>query len=164
MARAKQLSTFDKVMKYGLDSEVIQAIQAYVVSGKPPSTADRTLMEFYLRSRSTVEDEWRQYDAVLISGATGRTVSARLYEWLTFKLPGGSYTPDFVYVMDNGMIVCVEVKGSKRQTNYRDARAKLRAAASLNPWFLFYEALKERNWSLEHIKPDPDFIKSLILL
>ena len=81
------------------------------------------------------------------------------YEWVSFHLPGGSYTPDFMYVLQTGRIVFLEIKGSKRQANYRDARSKLRGAATLNPWFMFCECRIDKNsWVLERIKPDGTWI------
>ena len=58
------------------------------------------------------------------------------YEPMRFKIPGGHYTPDFELVLPD-RDVFIEVKGSKHQKNYRDARSKLRAAAEMYP---------ERTW------------------
>jgi len=77
------------------------------------------------------------------------------YEWISFHLPGGLYTPDFLYVLQTGRLVFLETKGSRKQANYRDARSKLRGAATLNPWFWFYECrITKTSWVLEKIKPD----------
>ena len=60
------------------------------------------------------------------------------YEPMTFAIPGGRYTPDFELILPD-RDVFVEVKGSKRQKNYRDARSKLRAAAETYPERCWYE-------------------------
>jgi hypothetical protein len=77
------------------------------------------------------------------------------YEPETFNLPGGSYTPDFRHITASGLVIFVEVKATKRQKNYRDARSKLRAAAALNPMYLWYEArLGKDTWEIERIEGD----------
>jgi len=89
-------------------------------------------------------------------------VATMLYEWQSFKLPGASYTPDFLCIMQSGTLVYIEVKESKFQGSYRDSRSKLRAAAALNPWFYFVMAVWKKgtraaplgSWIIEHIEPD----------
>ena len=93
----------------------------------------------------------------------GVFIEAMVYEWLTFNLPGGKYTPDFGLICTDNSWIFVEVKQetvSKRSgrvfrgQSYRDSRSKLRAAASLNPWCKFYMAAYSRGgWRLEYIEP-----------
>lgn len=87
----------------------------------------------------------------------GLRVESMQYEPFSINLPGGSYTPDFLVVLDNGMMVLVEVKMSKKARGYRDTRSKLRAAAAMYPWFIWIEARwsgrREDSWTIEHIDP-----------
>ena len=81
-------------------------------------------------------------------------VSATLYEWVTFRLPGGTYTPDFMVILSDGRLVFIEVKESAYAKGYRDSRSKLRSAAALNPWFYFVMAVygrKGNSWRMEVI-------------
>ena len=91
----------------------------------------------------------------------GVNLDALMYEWVTFNLPGEKYTPDFMAIFSNGKTCFIEVKQEaitkkgKRYfagKSYRDSRSKLRAAASLNPWWDFYMAVYNNGgWRLEKI-------------
>lgn len=111
-------------------------------------------------SQNQAEDVWLVNDHVnFIKAHLGQDVIFWGYEWVSFHLPGGSYTPDFLYLLGSGQQVYVEIKGSRKQANYRDARSKLRGAATLNPWFWFYEARLARNaWEFERVPPDPAWL------
>jgi hypothetical protein len=104
--------------------------------------------------RSGTEEEW-------FSSGHSRYIEAHFqspviwwgYEWMSFNVPGGSYTPDYAYILKSSQMIFVEVKGSRAQANYRDARSKLRGAASLNPWFTFCEVrITKKAWEFEIIK------------
>jgi hypothetical protein len=84
---------------------------------------------------------WSQYGDLLIADELGQRVMLSQYQPVTFHLPGGRYTPDFLHILADGRLVFVEIKGSTHQRNYRDARSKLRAAAELYAWTTFYEAI-----------------------
>ena len=76
-----------------------------------------------------------------------------VYEPITFNLAGNKYTPDFMHLTDRGEVVFVEIKGSKRQRGYRDARSKLRLAKATHPWFTFVECIgRSDNWTVEIIE------------
>ena len=75
----------------------------------------------------------------IIEGATGQAVVLTMYEPVTFHIPGSNYTPDFLHILADGEQCFVEVKGSKAQRGYRDARAKLRAAADVFPFYSWFE-------------------------
>ena len=92
------------------------------------------------RYDSDSEEWWASYGALLLGDEAGSPVALTQYHALTLHLPGGSYTPDFLHILADGRLVVVEVKGSQKQRGYRDARAKLRAAADLYRWATFYEA------------------------
>ena len=100
--------------------------------------------------RSGVEREWSTVGSLLLEDELGTSVALTLYEPFVVNLPGGRFTPDFLHILDDGRLVFCEVKVSKRQKNYRDARSKLRAAACLHPWALWLEARRPRgNWEIE---------------
>ena len=99
------------------------------------------------------EEAWAGYGSMVLLGELGQHTAVMLYEPMSFRLPGGSYLPDFMHLLEDGRIVYVEIKGSKHQKGYRDARSKLRAAAELHPWFTWIEARQERgSWIVEVIK------------
>lgn len=101
--------------------------------------------------RSTTEQRWAIQGRAIMGALIGQPVHIELYEPVTLKLPGGSYTPDFLYVFDDGLTAFVEVKGSTKQRGYRDARAKLRAAAELYAIWDFYEVRPGATWTVEKI-------------
>jgi hypothetical protein len=112
--------------------------------------------------RSTLEAEWAAVGPAVIAETTGQPVAFTLYEPLTFHLPGGSYTPDFLHILQDGEQCFVEVKAliigkngennSRSQRGYRDARAKLRAAADVYPFYTWFEVrIARHTYDLERI-------------
>ena len=95
--------------------------------------------------RSKTETAWSKVGAVYIADEFDARVVWEGYETVRLSLPGGVYTPDFHYILDNGQTVFVEIKGSKKQKGYRDARSKLRAAAAVYPFWTFCEAVGGRS-------------------
>lgn len=124
----------------------------------------RTL-SFFVPATSRAERLWETNGKELIQDLYSEKIIFTGREWLSFSLPGSSYTADYYYLLDNGKWVIVEIKASKCQAGYRDARTKLRCAASLNPWFDFYEAmLKGAGFEIEKIQPEASLINHLIEL
>lgn len=88
---------------------------------------------------------WQVGQAVLegLAEFQGAEVTEMTYEALTFDIAGTNYTEDFYVKMrlKDGpwFLVCVEVKGSKKQRGYRETKAKLTSASSLYPEFIFVE-------------------------
>jgi|GEM_PF-5088163 len=101
------------------------------------------------RYKSSTEEKFALFGAVILQEALDTEVVAIFYEPVRWKIPGGHYTPDWLCLLETGMVVFVEVKGSKRQKGYRDARSKLRAAAAMYPWFTWCEAVEEDGWLVE---------------
>ena len=92
--------------------------------------------------RSESERLWGDmYGQIYIQDVFGHPVLQQNYEPITFSIPGGVYTPDFLYILNNGNMLFVEIKGSKEQKNYRDARSKLRACAEVYYWAYWMEAV-----------------------
>lgn len=104
---------------------------------------------------SRSEAWWHEYGTLILADHLQVGIVLMQYHPVTFSLPGGTYTPDFLHVTADGHIIIVEIKGSKRQHNYRDARSKLRAAADLYRWATFFEAIVSGGVcsSLEEIVP-----------
>lgn len=79
-----------------------------------------------------------------------------LFEGITFHVPSGRYTPDWVYFA-HGQTICVEVKGSYRLGSQSGASAKFKEAVSLFPGITFVWAKLEKDgtWNIETIPPRP---------
>jgi len=156
----------DTVVEFGLDDSFLGVIQSYLTNGDnvpPLSKALHDRLSFFLAARSNAEVRWNQASRAIILATLGSEVYFDGYEWMTFKVPGGSYTPDRSCLLKDGRWIFIEIKGSKKQINYRDARSKLRSAAALNPWFTFYEAIVDRfGITLEEIKPEIGYVNDLI--
>jgi hypothetical protein len=160
-AQAEKRDPLTHILDYGtIKDDLLRSIQGYTLPAESAS-----LLKFCAVGRSQAESKWLRDRAHshMIEDAIGGRVKIVLYEWMSFKLPGLTYTPDYDYILDNGRIAFVEIKGSTRQTNYRDARTHLRVAASLNPWFTFFEAIDNHGaFELELIKPDAEFMHDMI--
>lgn len=140
------------------------------------------------------ERDWVQSGHLLLVEEYGEDwyIEAILYEPITFRLPGATYTPDFLVCLLHGTLagvrksVFVETKEEyaytkrtvkddgtlqartvrHRQQSYRDSRSKLRAAASVNPWYDFWMATRDAKthaWNLEKIE-QPDYWDTAVFL
>jgi hypothetical protein len=107
----------------------------------PEIIAEANLLDLYPKFRSKAEERWYFASHIYLYDLFPVPSLRIFYEPVTFNIPGGKYTPDFMHIQADRQIVFVEVKGSKKQKNYRDARSKLRAAAAIHPYFTFVEAL-----------------------
>ena len=101
--------------------------------------------------KSNCERRFADLGPTLLGAHFGAECLVLLYEPLRFKIPGGSYTPDWLCLLADGRIILVETKGSKRQRNYRDARSKLRAAAEVYSWWTFVEVVEANGWTVEEL-------------
>lgn len=107
----------------------------------PPLIARADVDRLSVKYDSRLEEEWASSGPLWMSAELKRRIVVTYYHPLTFHLGGQNYTPDFLHIADDGRMVFVECKGSRKQKGYRDARAKLRVAAAQYPCFTFYEAL-----------------------
>jgi len=154
-------------MNYDLtdDNETLNAL-SWAQDWTPPhfTFSDNVIKTFAQTTKSKAERTWGQVGRHIIADEYEAEVLAELYEYWTFRIPGGKYTADFYYILESGRVVIVEVKGSRKQKNYRDARSKLRAAAAMNPWFTFVEAMamKGGGFQLQEIKPDGSLLSVFI--
>ena len=113
------------------------------------ATADvTTLIPVY---KSHCERRFAGLGATLLGAHFGAECLRFDYEPLRFKVPGGFYTTDWLALLADGRVVFVEVKGSKKQKGYRDARSKLRAAAEIYCWWTWVEVVEQDGWTVEVI-------------
>lgn len=115
---------------------------------------------------SRPEKEFNDTGHFLLNDYVAASLSALIYEPITFNIPGGKYTPDFFALFDDGTVAFIEVKqeavakSGRRyyagRSSYRDSRSKLRASAETNPWFKFFMAVyngRDGSWRIEPIVP-----------
>lgn len=159
---AHRPSPVELAEKYGLsDSSLLDLCN---LDGHVPEPAK--VVDFFLQAKTPYERKAFEFLKPALELETSRKIVFAGYEWVTFSLPGGNYKPDWSFLLDNGRWARVEIKASKMQPGYKDARSKLRAAAALNPWDLFYEfrmrtKAEGGGWFLEFIKPDLAWVSSL---
>lgn len=104
--------------------------------------------------KSTTEERWREDDGIpALEKTMGSKVAWCGHEIFKFKLGKPIYTPDFIHIMEDGRVVVVEVKASRKQRGYRTSRDKLRTAAGLYPFFVWLLAVGKKNgpWDIEFI-------------
>jgi hypothetical protein len=109
--------------------------------------------------KSNTEADFYQYGRFSLAEAYGSEPVCLLYEWMSFNLPAAVYTPDFAALLEDGRMVFVEVKASKKQRHYLTGRYKMRIVSSLNPFFEFCIAIpmeRSRNalWEIDRIPAD----------
>jgi len=147
----------------GVDVSPMKDLAHALVTGGRVSGKSREFLSFVMAGRSGAEMQWRSVGGAILETEVGSSVVWVGYEWITFRVPAGKYTPDFMYIFENGEIAFVEVKGTKKQRGYVSTRQKLRAVATLNPWFRFFEAVGGRMaWEVERIKPEVGFLQNII--
>lgn len=150
--------------KFGLTDTQLLSLCKYVDDKAGPNP--NKIVSFFLDARTPYEAKALQFLKPAIEEETKKLIHFAGYEWVTFSLPGGSYTPDWSFLMDDNTWVRVEVKASRMQPGYKDARSRLRATASLNPWDAFYEfrmntKAEGGGWALEKIRPDGMWLAQL---
>lgn len=91
--------------------------------------------------KSAHEGAFAQVAHALLADEFGLAVERLDYEPVTWNLPGNKYTPDFCALFIDGSVMFIEVKGSRKQRGYRDARSKLREAAAMYPEYTWVEAI-----------------------
>lgn len=157
--RPRRAKKADLVSAYGLtDTSLLRLLEGgFGRSNVNPGT----VVDFFLTARSREEARAADDLPALIEQETGGEIVFAGYEWVSFKLPGSSYTPDWNYLLSDGRWVRVEVKGSRYQAGYQASVARLRAAAALNPWDAFY--LYEAGRPLRRVDVDGDWLATLLL-
>ena len=92
--------------------------------------------------KSKTEEQWAQLGDAILADELGVPVAVQYYEPVAFYIPSGRYKPDFAHFLEDGRIVFVEVKASKKQKGYRSSRQKLRETANVYPMFTWVMAVK----------------------
>lgn len=106
--------------------------------------------------QSKTEEAFFNNGRIFIEEAYDTRVIGMFYEWISFNLPSSVYTPDFMVLLENGLLLFTEVKGSKKQRHYQQSRYKVRIAASLNPFFRFAMATPvDKHYSIWEIDKIP---------
>lgn len=124
----------------------------------PLRQAVRGMADFLLKAESREEIRWLLEGVPVLERHFEKKVELDRSKAVSFKLPGGIYTPDFFYILEDGRRIHIEVKGSKFQPNYRDARSKIRTAATLYWFDTFCEArIEEKQWVIEIIEIDEEY-------
>lgn len=162
MARVKKKLT-DLIDNYGFSTAAIERIKKF----SPPSTKTQLSLvlkgfaKFLLKAKSSYEKRWLQFDKVVIEDYYETKVQIIRPKPLSFHLPANVYTPDFMYILDNGDTLYIEVKGSEFQHGYRDSVAKLRMTATLFYFWKFAIAMPDKNgkngWKIIPIEPDEEY-------
>jgi len=99
--------------------------------------------------KSGSEEKFALTGRAILGDAFGVPVLAMWYEPCKWKIPGGHYTPDWMAVLDTGQVLFVEIKGSRKQKGYRDARSKLRAASEIYSIYTWCEVVEQDGWRVE---------------
>jgi len=93
--------------------------------------------------RSKVEEAWADIGAIYIAAEFDARVVWQMYEPATLTLsfkPRATYMPDFLYILETGQVVFVEVKSRKGGRGYTATRSRIRIAADRFPFFTFVQA------------------------
>lgn len=104
-------------------------------------TAIADVSQLYPKYKSKAEERWSAFGSHHLFVLLGHLTYIQHYEPVTFNLPGGKYTPDWLHILENGQVVIVENKGSKKQKGYPAARIRLIQAATIHFYFTFVEAV-----------------------
>lgn len=163
--RMVRKKTADLVNSYGFSVDAIRIMQD-ITPTLSMSKVTEAWARYLLNAESLEEQRWKVMGTPLLEEYFGglRVVICKP-KAVSYQLPGGRYTTDFLYIFENGMRLSVDVKGSKFQKGYKDSVAKIRASATLHWYDRFMMVMWERGkWSLEEVLPDPKFVVDLDVL
>ena len=148
------------VSNYGLSTDAVRVIRKEFPKGSM-EVLMRSFARFMLSAESREEAKWKPFSHAVLKEHLGLDVVLERYHSVAFVLPGATYTPDYAYIMSDGSRVMVEIKGSVLQPGYRDAIAKMRAAATLNFDYTFVLVMPSKDaangWRVETIEPNPHY-------
>lgn len=152
-------STVALVNKYGFSTKAIEAMRTITPYLSLSKVVDGWAKHI-LAAESLEERRWHiaGEGVPLLQNHYGEKIVLCKPKAQSYLLPGGRYSPDYLYIFESGLRVIVEVKGSSFQKGYKDAIAKMRAAATLHWYDHFMLVTREAGeWKLEEMKPDPDY-------
>jgi len=167
---AKYPKWANDIIANGIDTDFIRQLLDFVTGFEIPTDIAplEPLGQYLLPSVSREEKEWFEGVGLRVISEKFPELGAPMfcgYEWVSFRLPGGSYTPDYSYRFRNGKWIHFEIKGSPFQPNLRDARSKIHIAATVNPWDIFAWAMRKGKvpWEVHVIKPDPGWLQTFYM-
>jgi len=153
----KKRSLTAKLDTFGMSYTAAEQI-GELIPYLPLRKAIRSMATFLLKAESREESRWLSEGVPVLERHFGMKVELERSKAVSYKLPGGIYTPDFFYILEDGRRVNIEVKGSVFQPNYRDARSKIRTAATLYWFDLFCEVrVEDRQWVVDEIPVDHEY-------
>jgi hypothetical protein len=157
----KRKTTSNLVNSYGFSIASIRMMEAMTPYVHPVRKTVESWAKFLLEAESREELRWQAMGIPLLEDYYEQKVALWKPKAVSWQLPGGRYTPDFLYIFEDGLRLNVEVKGSTFQAGYRDARAKMRVAATLY-WFDNFMMVMPNpdaraSWLLEEVSPDKGF-------
>lgn len=157
--------TVDLVNNYGFSLDAIRIMQD-ITPRLPMAKVTEAWARYLLNAESLEEQRWKVMGTPLLEEYFGGSkVVFCKPKAVSYQLPGGRYTVDFLYFFEDGMRLAVDVKGSKFQKGYKDAVAKIRAAATLHWYDRFMMVMWERGkWQLEEVLPDKNFVADFDVL
>jgi len=153
--KSKSIETL--VKNYGFSLNAIKIIQV-VIPDRPLSEAVRMAAHYLLNGESREELRFQQTGVVALEKHFNQPILVTRAKPYKINLPGGTYTPDYLCILADGMRVLVETKGSPFQHGYEAAMLRLRASATLCWFDTFVKAIFEKGeWRIEVIPPDKEY-------
>ena len=161
-AKKKSIRSLSRQVElFGFSMDAVDVMHKILPKTKSTAILVRNFAKFLHAAESREEFKWPPFAPPILFDLFQERVMIARTRSITFRLPGNLYTPDFNYVLENGLRVHVEVKGSKMQLGYRDAISKQRMAATLYYDEKFVQVMPDktqpRGWSVEVIEPDPEY-------
>jgi hypothetical protein len=164
---SRRKKTSELVNSYGFSIHAIRLMEDMVPYLHPLNKAVDGWAKFLLASESREETRWQALGIPLLEDFYQQKVVLWKPKAITWQLPGARYSPDYLYIFEDGMRLNVEVKGSTFQPGYKDARAKMRMAATLywiDRFMMVMPVPGTVRWELDEILPDKEFQTDLHVL
>lgn len=114
-----RLSDLPPHLKMQAERQIVSSFSPKAKNAKPPAPPIRIP-----KARTPNRTEARYAEEFGTDG---------MYEALSFKVPSGRYTPDWVYFQPDGSLRCVEVKGAHAFGSQAAASAKFKEAVAAYP-------------------------------
>lgn len=157
----KKLDTLVNTFGFSLDAIRVITKLTPNASKNQLALAVKGFAKFLLKAESPFEKRWLNFDKVVIEDTFGSPVLIMRPKPCTFNLPANKYTPDFLYILEDGQRIYVEIKGSKFQHGYQDAIAKMRMTSTLYYYDTFVEVMPDKEakngWKVTVIPPDVEY-------
>lgn len=160
--RQRTRSNADNVDSFGLSFKALEILKEQHPTQAIANLA-KAFSSHFMAASSPPEFRWTSFAPPLLEETFGKKVVWTGRTSFTVHLPGAKYTPDFMHLLEDGAVVFVEVKGSTFQPSFRDSKSKIRAAATLYPFFHWYMAFQAKGgWEFEEVKSDPNYAQFIL--